>query len=84
MSDAVKRMIEAQKALTSSEVALREVVATKIKKDYKGYELPSSVCIEITPDGKVKVSWRDCDAINYGLDPDEDDFVDLYIHSEEL
>ena len=84
MSDVVKRMIEAQKAFASSKADLRGVVSAKIKKDYKGYELPSSVCIEITSDGKVKVSWRDLDAINYGLYPDEDDFVDLIISPEEL
>lgn len=84
MREELKNLIQAQGYLESCEAELRKLVVAKIKKDYNGYELPDSARIEIKPSGMVYVTWQDLSAIHYGLDIDEDDFVDLYLDPDEL
>ena len=83
MNAEIKDLINAQKSLESCEAKVRALVAAKIKKDYNGYELPDTARIEVR-EGMIYVTWQDLSAIHYGLDPDEDDFNDLYFDPDEL
>ena len=84
MNAEIKDLINAQKSLESCEAKVRTLVAAKIKKDYNGYELPDSARIEIKPSGMIYVTWQDLSAIMYGIDMDEDSFIDLYLDPDEL
>lgn len=84
MNAEIKDLINAQKSLESCEAKVRALVAAKIKKDYNGYELPDSARIEIKPNGMIYVTWQDLSAVMYGIDLDEDDFIDLYLDPDEL
>ena len=84
MREEFKNLIQSQGCLESCKAELRELVVAKIKKIYNGYELPGSARIEIGLNGNIYVTWQDLSAIHYGLDPDEDDFIDLYFYLDDL